>query len=302
MGTIDGMDMWRAITEGEDSPRSELVYNIDDQFHYGAVRQGDWKYTYGSTNKGKADKWLSESGKRDYYHYDKSAVLNSKVNNALTGIITYQQIQEKNKKNSKNTDFTINLIDEAKIDKLRNEATIKCTREPEELEQYNCNLLETPCLFNIKEDPCETKNLVRDRPNIARNLETLLVKYSKTALPPRNVPRDPNADPAKWNGTWTNWQDCENVVRQKLSFNALSPLAVGLVSAAAIAVIIIIVILLVLNCRHKQKRSRCSSFMEDHMQNTMTTPLKSANNKDSMFEDRELQVRAKLKEDIRTAA
>lgn len=38
-----------------------------------------------------------------------------------------------------------------------------------------------------------------------QSLEEALGRYRRTMLPPRNVPTDPLADPARWNGTWTNW-------------------------------------------------------------------------------------------------
>lgn len=38
---LDGVDVWSTIASGADSPRNEIVYNIEP--FRGAVRQGDWK-------------------------------------------------------------------------------------------------------------------------------------------------------------------------------------------------------------------------------------------------------------------
>lgn len=41
---LDGMDMWRTISAGQPSPRTEVVYNVEP--FGGAIRSGDWKLVW----------------------------------------------------------------------------------------------------------------------------------------------------------------------------------------------------------------------------------------------------------------
>ena len=64
-----------------------------------------------------------------------------------------------------------------------------------------------PCIFNLKEDPCEMINIANSEPLLIKSLENLLLKYDATAVAPSNVPNDERANPFFWGNLWVNWQD-----------------------------------------------------------------------------------------------
>ncbi|CAG9762955.1 unnamed protein product [Ceutorhynchus assimilis] len=231
---LDGLDQWKSISEGQESPRSEILYNIDEVFNFGAYRQGIWKYLYGTTFNGEHDQWYGSIGKDPTYKYNLDKVLESPVAVALTALATYKQIQDKNNLT------VLNTID---IQRLRSEATITCNKS----KIIKCQPQIKPCLFNLADDPCEMLNLASQRPFILKNLQLEIEKFKKSARTPINKPRDINADPAKHNGTWIPWQSIpENYGKKELS-------KMGLFAGMGFVVVLIGLVVLGLN---KLKLSR----------------------------------------------
>ena len=58
-----------------------------------------------------------------------------------------------------------------------------------------------PCLYDIDKDPCEFNNLA-----VSHLLERLAF-CNGTAVPPRNLPPDPNGFPIQHGGVWVPWVD-----------------------------------------------------------------------------------------------
>nr|ATE50182.1 glucosinolate sulfatase 3 [Psylliodes chrysocephala] len=240
ISNTDGIDMWESISEDKESPRIEMVYNIDTIRKWGAIRQGDWKYIYGSTGKEK-NSWFGNDGKKKEYSYDIDQILTSKTATAFAGLITDQQVKDKNSNRRKRRELKI--IDQNDIETLRTQATVTCGpfNFEDQPEENKCNL-QLPCLFNIKEDPCERVNLAKSRPNIVRNLEKLLVDYRKNIVPALNADRDPRANPINWNNTWSSWLDSDYIVRSKVpnSFRTISTMNIIIIVVSSIIILFIV--------------------------------------------------------------
>ncbi|XP_020614372.1 AP2/ERF domain-containing protein PFD0985w-like [Orbicella faveolata] len=86
-------------------------------------------------------------------------------------------------------------------------AVINCGKWSKRKETV-CNTDDFPCLFNIKKDPCEYRNLAHTHIDIVDQLLHKLIDYQKKASPVWFPERDPLANPSK-NGTigfWGPWR------------------------------------------------------------------------------------------------
>ncbi|XP_076376940.1 arylsulfatase I isoform X2 [Megalopta genalis] len=211
---IDGFDLWPALVSNGQSPRSEIVININDVDNYTAIRRGDFKYVIGQTQTGGS--WVGATGDSSEGvspKYIPEKVLHSKTGVAISGVLTARQaieLRERRKRNADGATSKANFREKKiltgdEILLLRRRAQIKCSARNEE--KIVCDPLRAPCLFNIAKDPCEMVNLAERRPLIMAILENVIMKRRLTVVPPKNLNGDPKANPALWNNTWTSWDE-----------------------------------------------------------------------------------------------
>lgn len=262
-----GVDQWKALSEGLSSPRTEVLHNIDEIDKYAALRRGDWKYINGTTMGGKSDSWYGDTGRgSDDPEYDIEAVLGSKSATASYSVRTRRARRG----------LARQPLEESLVRMLRAQAEVRCKRktsdssakeeeaEPAESGRYACRPLEAPCLFNLRDDPCETTNLASTRPLVVLSLEESLSRYRKSAVPPGNPKSDdPNADPAFWNNTWVNWADHRPpkhhddvvVVTVKPNVDPLSAIPQSVEITVIVAIVVLLVFVIGLGL-HRVLRSR----------------------------------------------
>ena len=88
----------------------------------------------------------------------------------------------------------------------KRDARIKCGPIPSKVPHCGGRLYK-PCLFNLKDDPCEYRDLSDQFPIIYEIMLRRLDEYRRKMAKPRMVTyRDPKANPKRWNGVWTPWK------------------------------------------------------------------------------------------------
>ncbi|XP_055695304.1 arylsulfatase B [Lutzomyia longipalpis] len=183
---LDGKNLWKQLSEDEESTRTHILHNIDDIWGSAALTIGDWKVIKGTNYNGQWDNWYGPSGDREPENYNISLLLSSPAGKAMQ---------------------KMNLLPkDDEIQKLRQQANIECKKDLKNPRSV-CRPLEAPCLFNIREDPCELANVAEKYPNTLHALISRLNKYNETVIPPDNRALDPRADPRFWDNVWTNFGD-----------------------------------------------------------------------------------------------
>ncbi|GFG35010.1 hypothetical protein Cfor_01113 [Coptotermes formosanus] len=191
LGEIDGMNAWMTLLEDLPSNRTSVLHNIDDIYGNAALTVGDWKIVKGTTYGGMWDSWYGPSGRGETagQKYDMYQVMASLAGRAVARV---------------GTPLTPTIIQT-----LRNEAEVICDSLSmyAHAERLECKPLIAPCLFNIRNDPCEQNNLADMYPETLQLLEVSINEINATAVPPSNLAWDPRADPRFWDHTWTNFGD-----------------------------------------------------------------------------------------------
>ena len=94
-------------------------------------------------------------------------------------------------------------------------ARIKCGPIPDKVPHCGGRQYK-PCLFNVKDDPCEYRDLSDQFPIIYEIMLRRLGEYRRKMAKPRMVTyRDPRANPKRWKGVWTPWKIHPKVLKQQ---------------------------------------------------------------------------------------
>lgn len=185
LGQIDGVDQWSKLQKNEQGTRKFLLVNIDEKENTESGIFQKFKIVKGASDQ--YSKYYGDSGNNDSYpEYNITRVLNSEANLAIHNVQD-ERISSKIVKN------------------LRNLSRIQC----EEFSHFpNCSNL---CLFNIYNDPCETKDISRSNPLIVKYMERRLADYRKVLMNQTNAPLDPAGLPEHFNYTWMPWRSVEEL-------------------------------------------------------------------------------------------
>jgi len=136
---IDGQSIWRALVQDKASPRLNVLHNIDDIWGSAALSVGDWKLVKGTNYRGSWDGWYGPAGERDPRLYDWLMVAKSKAGKALEALKM--------------------LPSRADQQRLRAAATVSCQGQSFQGTSCKATAFSAPCLFHIRDDPCEQFNL-----------------------------------------------------------------------------------------------------------------------------------------------
>lgn len=188
LGEIDGIDQWHVLSEGQGRGRDKLLLNIDEVSKTEGAIYSRFKLLRGSVDNGYYDGYYGDSGRTIETPPYTDQVLKSSVSQSITYHLGGPVTQP------------------STMMQLRREASVQCRPNMTYFTRTiftTCNV--TECLFDIVNDPCETKNIAESYPRIARDLDLFLENYGRILERQVKVPVDWLADPRRRNNTWEPW-------------------------------------------------------------------------------------------------
>ncbi|XP_020289212.1 arylsulfatase B-like isoform X3 [Pseudomyrmex gracilis] len=208
LGTIDGVNQWNMLSEAGKSTRDKLLLNIDEVTKTEGAIYKQFKLVRGSIEGGRYDAYHSDHHKYERLmpqmyskNYDRKSVEEENVP-TYTDIVLKSAV-------SQSITFHLGgpVTQPSTMTRLRSEATVYCqpniTNYHYEDTFVTCNV--TECLFDVNNDPCETKNIAELYPRMAQELDRFLETYGRNVTRQIKVPVDWIADPRRSNNTWEPW-------------------------------------------------------------------------------------------------
>lgn len=191
LGKIDGYDMWDVLMHNSNSPRREIMLQIDPFYGMSALIRGKYKLING-TYPDENDLWYGPSGREDVnpYSMDTWVWRNGSVVKSIF---------------EKSGNWLLKIPDT-----WRKNAIVNCgKRKNPPHGNGGCNPTRAPCLFNIENDPCEYHNIANHYPKIVNSMLNRIRHYNRTGYDSISKPVDPHGDPRCHGFQFVPWQDEE---------------------------------------------------------------------------------------------
>uniref|UniRef100_A0ABD2XNR8 Sulfatase N-terminal domain-containing protein n=2 Tax=Trichogramma kaykai TaxID=54128 RepID=A0ABD2XNR8_9HYME len=190
---IDGLDQWSWIVGRNNAGtarrrRNSVLLNIDEKSGAEAAIINNYKLLRRAVES--TGRFFGDSGDdQSYPTYSlDEALLGSQAARAINQIDGFARTRP------------------SRARELRARARLACRPPPTPttgiIDVANC---QDSCLFDLANDPCETRDLSGQMPEKVEALKQFIDGYRRVLVPQTNVPLDPNADPKYFNGTWMPW-------------------------------------------------------------------------------------------------
>ncbi|XP_063619298.1 arylsulfatase B-like [Cydia splendana] len=185
---IDGLNQWDNIITNATSKRNEIL-EIDDFHGFYMIISGEYKLITGSVIKEYSN----------YQGHDLRGIIGSPPSyvDAMKKSTVYSVLH--------NSGLEVNMAD----DEVGKRYKVDCLKRRDERDVSLCYPENgTVCLYNIIEDPCETKDISKLYPDIVQQLLQKLGTEKNRTIP-RILPlvRDPRSHPNQFNYAWSTWAD-----------------------------------------------------------------------------------------------
>ncbi|XP_070395231.1 arylsulfatase B-like isoform X2 [Dermacentor albipictus] len=208
LGTIDGLDLWPALSKAKSEsaaiwPRKEFLINTDSTAGLAAYRDGNYKLvvitnrTSQTPNPFGADELQQHvptpGGMPGFENEDAAVEHLDRLMKSSQAWKTLTKLLGRGGGLKVPSDW-------------REKATVRCSREDPHLPGVELHG-EGQYLFDIERDPCELNNLASRRPLVVDRLSSKLKPYTEAALPPLKMKVDPTGLPYVNDCVWAPWKD-----------------------------------------------------------------------------------------------
>lgn len=193
--SIYGISQWERIEAGTPSARKIVLHNIDPIDEVMAFRVGNFKFLRGNFNRN-LDGWFGVRESIDVENY---------INNVPSPLSKQQVFIQALREVSITRNVLNGMSRRPNYDIFINNV-LSCSFDTN---LTRCNPIIEDCLFDIKNDPCETKNLAREETyqTLLKQMKILLKDYNRESSEPKTLPFDPLSDPILHGNSWIPWKD-----------------------------------------------------------------------------------------------